>query len=167
MRKALMFALVLLISVAFVTAVFAQAKPEAKPADQPAAVAAEKAPAAEKTPAPEKKAEKTARARIFKGELVTMDGAAKTIVAKDGKGEMTFDVSGVKKMAELAAGDKIMIAYVEKDGKMVAKNVAKKAAKKSPAKMEKKEAPGKEEAKPAADKPVAPAPAPAPAPEKK
>ncbi len=38
-----MLALALLISVAFVTTVFAQAKPEVKPADKPAAVAAEKA----------------------------------------------------------------------------------------------------------------------------
>ena len=62
MKKFFMLALALLISVAFVTSVFAQAKPEAKPADKPAAVAAEKAPAAEKAiqkaekPATEKKA---------------------------------------------------------------------------------------------------------------
>jgi hypothetical protein len=155
MKKALMVALALLISVAFVTTVFAQAKPEAKPAP----AASEKAPA----PAPEKKAEKAekkepaAKAKTFKGEFVSADAAAKTIVAKGEKGDMTFDVAGVKKMAEFKAGDKIMVSYTEKDGKMVAKSVAASKAKKEA----KKEAPKKEEAKPA------PAPAPAPAPEKK
>ncbi len=45
MKKVLLVALVLLISVAFVSTVFAQAKPEAKPAEKPA-------PAPEKAPAP-------------------------------------------------------------------------------------------------------------------
>jgi Cu/Ag efflux protein CusF len=157
MKKALMFALAILISVAFVTTVFAQAKPEAKPADKPAAVAPEKAPAPEKkaeAAAPEKKAAKKPATKTFKGEFVSMDDVAKTIVAKDKKGEMTFDVSAVKKMPEFKAGDKIIVVYSEVDGKMVAKKVAK-AAKKAP--KAKKEAPKKEEAKPAADAPAAPA----------
>ena len=166
MKKVLMMALALLISVAFVTTVFAQAKPEAKPAPAPAA-APEKAPA----PAPEKKADKpekkeAPKAKSFKGEFVSMDAAAKTIVAKGEKGDMTFDVAGVKKMAEFKAGDKIMVSYMEKDGKMVAKKVVKQAAKKE---APKKEAPKKEEAKPAPAPAPAPAaaPAPAPAPAKK
>ena len=123
MKKVLMVAFALLISVAFVTTVFAQAKPEAKPAPAPAA-------APEKAPAPEKKAEKAEKpkaekAKSFKGEFVSMDAAAKTIVAKGEKGDMTFDVAGVKKMAEFKAGDKIMVSYMEKDGKMVAKTVVK------------------------------------------
>lgn len=167
MKKVFMVALAVLISVAFVTTVFAQAKPEAKPADKPAAAAPEKAPAPEKkADKPEKKV--AAKAKSFKGEFVSMDAAAKTIVAKNDKGEMTFDVAGVKKMAEFKAGDKIMVAYAEKDGKMVAKNVVKQAAKKA---APKKDAPKKEEAKPApapAPAPAAaPAPAPAPAPAKK
>ena len=56
MKKFFMLALALLISVAFVTSVFAQAKPEAKPADKPPAVAAEKAPAPEKAMKAEKPA---------------------------------------------------------------------------------------------------------------
>lgn len=149
MKKVLLLALALVISVALVTTVMAQAKPEAKPADKPA-TAPEKATA----PATEKKADKpeqkaAPKAKTFKGEFVSMDPTAKTIVAKDGKGEMTFDVSGVKKLAEFKAGDKIMVSYMEKDGKMAAKTVVKQAAK--------KEAPKKEEAKPA------PAPGPAPA----
>jgi len=154
MKKVLMVVLAVLISVAFVTTVFAQAKPEAKQADKPAT-------APEKAPAPEKKADKpekkaAPKAKTFKGEFVSMDAAAKTIVAKDAKGEMTFDVAGVKKIAEFKAGDKVMVSYMEKDGKMVAKTVAKQAAKKEAAKKEEAK---KEEPKPAAT----PAPAPAPA----
>lgn len=124
-----MMALLLLTSIAFVTTVFAQTKPEAKTAAAP-----------EKAPAPKKKAEKAEKAKTFKGDFVSMDAAAKTIVAKDAKGEMTFDVAGVKKMAELKAGEKIMVSYSEKDSKMVAKIVVKQASK--------KESPKKEEAKP-------------------
>jgi Na+-transporting methylmalonyl-CoA/oxaloacetate decarboxylase gamma subunit len=60
MKKVLMVVFVLLISVAFVSTVFAQAKPEAKPSEKPAH-APEKAPAPEKAAAPEK-AEKAAEA---------------------------------------------------------------------------------------------------------
>jgi len=122
MKKIFMVVLTVLIGAAFVTTAFAQARPEAKPADKPAAAASEKAPAHEKKASP--------KAKTFKGEFVSMDAAAKTIVAKDTKDEMTFDVAGVKKMAEFKVGDKIMVAYIEKDGKMVAKAVAKQAAKK-------------------------------------
>ncbi len=108
MKKVFMVVLTVLIGAAFVTTAFAQAKPEGKPADKPAAP----------------------KAKTFKGEFISMDAAAKTIVAKDAKGEMTFDIAGVKKMAEFKAGDKVMVAYTEKDGKMVAKAVAKQAAKK-------------------------------------
>jgi predicted lipid-binding transport protein (Tim44 family) len=153
MKRVLMMALVLLISVAFVTTVFAQAKPEAKQVDKPAA-------APEKTPTPEKKvekkeatkpAEKKEAMKTFKGEFVSMDAAAKTIAAKDAKGEITFDIAGVKKMAELKAGQKIMVRYTEKDSKMLAKIVVKQAAK--------NEAPKKEEAKPAPAKTEVPNPA--------
>jgi len=149
MKKVFMVVLAVLISVAFVTTVFAQAKPEAKPADKPAAAAPEKAPAPEKkADKPEKKV--AAKAKSFKGEFVSMDAAAKTITAKDAKGEMTFDIAGVKKMAELKAGEKIMVRYTEKDSKMLAKTVVKQAAK--------KEAPKKEEAKPVPANTEAPKP---------
>lgn len=155
MKKVFLIAFALFISVAFITTVFAQAKPADKPATAP-----EKAPA----PAPEKKTDKpeqkaAPKAKTFKGEFVSMDATAKTIVAKDAKGEMTFDVSGVKKLAEFKAGDKIMVSYMEKDGKIAAKTVVKQAAKKEAPKKEeaKKDAPKKDESKPA------PAPEPAPA----
>jgi Cu/Ag efflux protein CusF len=176
MKKVLMIALAVLISVAFVTTVFAQDKKAEKPAAaaEKAAPAAEKAPKAEKAAAPAadkpakaEKAEKPAKAKAqtFKGEFVSADAAAKTIVAKNDKGDMTFDVSKIKKMAEFKAGDKVAVVYMEKDGKNWAKSVkAVKAAKKDAPKKEKVEKPAD---KPADKAPVAaPAPAPAPAPKK-
>ena len=117
-------AFVLLIGATFITTVFAQAKPETT---QPAV----------------KPADKKEAMMTFKGEFVSMDAAAKTIVAKDAKREMTFDVSGVKNMAEeLKAGEKIMVGYTNKDSKMAATIVVKQAAKKgSPKKEETKPAP--------------------------
>ena len=117
-------ALALLIGATFITTAFAQAKPETA---QPAA----------------KPADKKEAMMTFKGEFVSMDAAAKTIVAKDAKREMTFDVSGVKNMAEeLKAGEKIMVGYTNKDSKMAATIVVKQAAKKgSPKKEETKPAP--------------------------
>jgi hypothetical protein len=136
MKKVLMIALAVLISVAFVTTVFAEEKKVEKPA---AKVEAKKeAPKVEE----------------FKGEFVSADAKAKTFIAKDDKGEVTFNVA--KKIAKFAAGDKIVVKYTEKDGKKIASSVKKAPAEK---KAEvKKDAPKKEE-KPAA----APAPAPAPA----
>lgn len=148
MKRALLLAFALLISVAFVSTVFAQAKPADKPAKAP-----EKAP----EPTPEKKA--SPKAQTFKGEFVSLDTTAKTIVAKDSKGTMTFDVSAVRKLADLKAGDKIMVSYTEKDGKMAAKTVVKQAAKKEARKKDeaKKGSPDKEESKPAPAQEPAPA----------
>ena len=72
---------------------------------------------------------------MFKGEVVSMDEAAKTLVVKDKKGEKTFDVSMAKNMPELKAGDKVSFNYVEKDGKLMAGNFQKAGAK-APAKTE-------------------------------
>lgn len=64
------------------------------------------------------------------GEVVSVDTAAKKVVAKNKKGEMTFDVSEAKfakhvKFENLKAGDKIALKYEEKDGKNMATGVAK------------------------------------------
>jgi hypothetical protein len=148
MKKALMIALALLISVAFVTTVFAQAKP-AVPATPAAPATVTEKPA---------KVEKAAKAKAFTGQVVNAEATA--LVAKDKKGEMTFDVSGVKgyKAEDYKAGDKVVVKYAEKDGKNVASAVKKAPAKKAVKKVKKEEAPIKVE-------PVAP-PAP-PAPPKK
>lgn len=129
MKKAIMIALALLISAAFITAVFAQTKPEAPP-EKPA------------------KAEKAKKAKAMKatGDFVSMDAAAKTIIVKGDKGDMTFDVSAVKKVPEFKAGDKVRVSYIEKDGKMVAKYV-----KPAKAQRDRKEKPKKD------DKPAEPA----------
>ena len=94
-----------------------------------------------------------------------MDTAAKTLTVKGKQGEKAFDVTDVKMEKEPKAGDKVMVKYTEKDGKMNGQSVkAVKAAKKA----EKKET--KPAEKPATEKPAAPrkAPAitPAPAPAK-
>ena len=95
---------------------------------------------------------------MFKGEVVSIDEAAKTLVVKDKKGEKTFDVSMAKNMPELKAGDKVSFNYIEKDGKLMAGNFQKAGAK----------APAKTEAAPISagaptPPPGKPAPAPAPA----
>jgi hypothetical protein len=156
MKKALMVALTLLISVAFVSAVFAQAP--AKPAEKPAA-APEKAPAPapapakapEKAPAPEKKAAEKPRTHQYTGEIVKLE-VGKMIVLKGKDGEKSFDLGKVK-VKDVKEGDKVVVKYTEKDGKMTASSVAK-AKEKKPA--EKKPA---EAAKPAPEKAPAPAPA--------
>jgi hypothetical protein len=153
MKKVAMIGLTLLISVAFVTAVFAQAP--AKPAEKPAA-APEKAPAPEKKAAAEKKeAAPKAKVQQYTGEVAKMDMAGKSIVVKGKKGDMNFDVANAKMKGEPKEGDKVVVKYTEKDGKMVASSVTKAAAEKKP--VEKKSAAEKPAAKPA------PAPAAAPA----
>lgn len=147
MKKALMIALALLISVAFVTTVFAQAKPAEKPA------ATNKPVMKVDKPVKAEKAEKPAKAKgkAFAGEVVKAEATA--LVAKDKKGEMTFDVSAVKgfKAEDYKAGDKVVVKYAEKDGKNVASVVKKAPAKKAEKaekkekKVEKKEAPVKAE----------------------
>ncbi|MBP1750428.1 MAG: hypothetical protein H6Q52_2967, partial [Deltaproteobacteria bacterium] len=133
MKKALMIVLAILISVAFVTTVLAQDKKAPAPTDKPAA--------ATEKPAKEKAVEKAKKAGMkkFEGEFVSKDDAAKTIVVK-GETEMTFDVAKAK-MGKVAAGDKVVVAYTEKDGKNIAKSVTKAGAakeKKAEKKAEKK-----------------------------
>ena len=166
MKKVLLVVLALLISVAFVTTVFAQGTKvgtETKPAEKGPAPKDTGAPSVTKAgPAASAGA---AKALVFKGEVVSVDAAAKTLVVKDKKGEKTFDYSNVKKMAELKAGDKVSLQYAEKDGKLWAANVQKAGAK-APAKTEaagiSSGAAAAGEGKPAPK----PAPAPAPAPAK-
>lgn len=169
MKKVLMVGLALLVSAAFVTAVFAQAP--AKPAEKPAAAAPEKAPAPapeKKAPAPEKKAAAPAEKKADKpkvhqytGEVVKMD-AGKMIVLKGKQGEKSFDLAPSAKMkGEPKEGDKVVVKYTEKDGKMVASSVTKSAAEKKPAEKKPAEKKPAEAAKPAPEKAPAPAPAPA------
>ena len=146
MKKALMIVLAILISVAFVTTVLAQDKKAPAPTDKPA-VATDK-PVKDKAVDKAKKA----GAKKFEGEFVSKDDAAKTVVVK-GETEMTFDVAKAKMGKKVAAGDKVVVVYAEKDGKNIAKSVTKAGAAKK--KVEEKKAEKKAVEKPAADKPAA------------
>ena len=108
MKKALLIAVLVVVSVALVGTVFAAEK---------------KAP----------------KAMTLRGEVVSMDAPTKMLVVKGQKGDMTFDVAGAKlagykAMDEVKAGDKVVVKYMQKEGKMMATMVGKapvKAAKAS------------------------------------
>ena len=166
MKKALMIVLALLISVAFVTTVFAQAKPAEKPAaaaEKPAAAAEKPAAAAEKPAkaADKPAAEKPAKVKVqkFAGDVAKVEGTMVSVKTK--KAEKTFDVSaakfeGYKDATEVKAGDKVLVTYTEADGKAMAKTFKKAGAAKATKKVEPAKA---EPAKPAAEpaKPAEPA----------
>ena len=117
MKKVLMMALTIMISVAFVTVVFAQA---------PAGTSEQKTTTTTTTATPEKKVTTTttettkSKAMWFRGRVTAMDTAAKMMTVKGEKGDMTFDVSNAKMKGEAKAGDRARVKYMEKDGKMMA-----------------------------------------------
>src|SRR5690606_26354691 len=134
MKKVVLVVLAVLISVAFVTTVFAQgAKPgtETKPAG--------KGPSPKDTGAPSVTKEVpaavagAAKVQMYKGAVVSVDDVAKTIAVKDKKGENTFDVSAAKNVPKLKAGDQVSFQYIANDDKPVAGNFYKKGTK-APAK---------------------------------
>ena len=152
MKKVLLVAFALIISVAFVGAVFAQAPAakETKPVEQPLV---KEAPAVvggakkidtkkiegakdEGRPGVSKVegavAAGAAKAPVFKGKVVSVDDAAKTIVVKGAKGEKTFDVSMAQNMPKLKAGDQVSFNYIEKEGKAMAGNFFVKGQKMAP-----------------------------------
>ena len=120
MKKVLMMALSIVISIAFVTEVFAQA---------PAGTSEQKTTTTTTTTTPEKKVTTTttettkSKAMWFSGKVTAMDTAAKMMTVKGKKGDMTFDVSNAKMKGEAKAGDKVKVNYAEKDGKMMASSV--------------------------------------------
>jgi hypothetical protein len=144
MRKVFMAVFALLISVAFVSAVFAQVKPEAKPAGAP-----EKAPAAEKpvgvpdkpegTPAPDKPKPKPKPKGVFMGAVTSVNASTKMVTVKSNSGtpgeigDVTFDLTnaklkGYKGIGDIKAGDKVSVKYT-KDGVTVDKMGGPKAVK--------------------------------------
>ena len=135
MKKILMVVCVLFISIAFVSTVFAQAKPAAAP--EKAAPAPEKAePKADK---PADKPKPKPKPAGFYGEVTNVDVAAKTLTVKAAKDAVTFDMAnakfkGYKDANEIKVGDKVAAKY-SKDGIDVKKIAAAKPAK------EKKEKP--------------------------
>jgi microtubule-associated protein 1 len=108
MKKVLMIALTVLISVAFVTVVFAQAP----------------AGTTEKKTTTTTTETTKSKHMTFKGEVTSMDTAAKMMTVKGEKSDITFDVSSAEMKGEAKAGDKVSVKYMEKDGKMVASSVA-------------------------------------------
>jgi microtubule-associated protein 1 len=113
MKKALLIAVLVVVSVALVSTVFA---------------AEAKAP----------------KAMTFKGTVTGMDAAKNMLTVKGEKKDMSFNVAGAKwadykAMDEVKAGDKVVVKYVEKEGKMMATTVGKAPVKaaKAPAKTTK------------------------------
>lgn len=127
-----------------VTAAFAQ-QPAAKPAEP--AKKAEPAKPAEpaKKAEPAKPAEKPAKKEKVKqitGEVTAVDTVGKTITVKSKKQELTIGVTD-EQIKDVKAGDKVVVKYTEKDGKLTAKSVKKvapKAEKKGEVKKEEKKA---------------------------
>jgi len=136
-------AIAIVISLMFVftlTAVSFAAEKAAAPAEKKEAAA----------PA-EKKAEKKVAHKQVTGEVTAVDAKANTITVKGKKAEVTVNVDDKTKfapkgktIADVKAGEKVMVKYTEAEGKNTAKSVkiegAKKAEKKAEKKMEKKEA---------------------------
>ncbi len=125
MKKGLLLMLVFVVSIVFAATVFAQEAAKTAPDKKTVTKEAATAPAAD-VKAPAQKKDGT-RAR---GEVVSVDAAAKTMVVKGKKGEMTFDIANAKfakglKMEDLKTGDKVVVGYKEVNGKMVAKFVGK------------------------------------------
>lgn len=119
------------------------------------AFAAEKA--AETKAAPAKEAKKSAaKKHQLTGEVKAVDAKAATVTIK-GKKEMTF-AAEEKMLKDVKVGDKIVVTYIEADGKATATAVkAAKASKKAEPKKEEKKAepaakPAAPESKPAKKK---------------
>lgn len=126
MKKGFMVALALIISIAFVSAVFAQAKPETAPASEKAVVekeAPEKAEAA-KTTEPAKPKPKPKPKGVFIGTVSAVSADTKTVTvdSKYGtpgeKGSVTFVLNnpaykGYKSCEEIQVGDKIAVKYTK------------------------------------------------------
>lgn len=118
MKKILAILAVLMMVVAFSGATFAA---EEKKAAEPATEAKK---------APEKVKQVT-------GEVTAVDAKANTVTVKGKKGDVTVEVTAdikitagkeAKTIADVMAGEKATVKYVEKDGKNTAKSIDVKAA---------------------------------------
>jgi len=134
MKKVLLVVLTILISVTFVTTVFAQTseKTETTTITTPEK---QKETTTTTTTTPGKKVTTTTTTKtkgmMFTGKVTNMDTAEKMMTAKGKKGDMTFDVSSATMKVEPKAGDMVTVKYMEKDGKMMASSVTKGNAKKT------------------------------------
>ena len=116
------------VSVLFVFAIASVSFAVEKAATAPAATEKKEA-------APVKAEEKKAPVKVkrISGEVVTVDATAGTLTVKSKKQEVslsTDDKTAVKKgiekktLADVVAGDKVIVKYKEVDGKNVAKSIA-------------------------------------------
>lgn len=129
MRRLFVVPLAVLVAFAFTSLSFAQAKPAEKPA-------APQAMPAEGKAAPTEKPAAKPKPKFTRGEVVSVDPAAKTLVVKTKDKELSFSVEekAAKVLADLKAGDRVSVSYSEVDGKLTAKSVKKvKMAAKKPA----------------------------------
>ena len=108
-KKVLMIVLIGIVGLSLGSAAFADTKKDSK---QDATGAKKEAQNSQK-----------AKDMTVKGTFVSADATAQTIVIKADEKEMTFDVSKVAKMPELAAGAKVHVVYTVIDGKNVALKV--------------------------------------------
>ena len=139
MKRTFLIVAILLIVVAFVTTTFAQDKPSATP-HKPA------------------KIDRPVRVKKGGGEVVKVDVAENIIVVQGKKGEETYDIKNVKwkvykNAEEVKAGDFLVIAFIDKDGKKIAKKIIK-----SKKPVDKSAVLKKDEAKSVSDKSAAPVP---------
>ena len=112
MKKILALVMALVFALT-VTVAFAE-QPAAKPADTPKKAEPAK-PAKEKV-------------KVITGELTAIDTAGKSITVKSKKQELTISVTD-EQIKNLKVGDKVVVKYTEKDGKLTAKSVKKVAVK--------------------------------------
>lgn len=121
-------AIAIFVSVLFVFAVASISFATEKAATAPAAVEKKEA-------APVKAEEKKAPVKVkqISGEVVTVDATAGTLTVKSKKQEVslsTSDKTVVKKgtekktLADVMAGDKVVVKYKEVEGKNIAKSIA-------------------------------------------
>ena len=138
MKRGLLLAVLLLVSIAFVTTGFAQEK--AKAPEKPTQASEQTAAAApEKAEAPMKAAKLKAKPMNgFAGEVTRVDLGGKILMVKGKKANVTFDlinakVKGYRSIDEMKPGDKVFAKYTA-DGVEIKKMGGKKApkAKKAP-----------------------------------
>lgn len=134
MKRALLVGLAVLISMAFMTSVFAQTTEKKETTTTTTTMPEKKETITTTTTTPEKKETTTkttsTKHMMFTGKVTNMDMAEKMMTVKGRMGEMTFDVSNVMMKGEAKAGDLVTVKYREKDGKMMASSVTMGKAKK-------------------------------------
>ena len=160
MKKAIAIVLSVMFVFALTAATFAAEKKESASTEKKEMAAGKKA------------AKKKVMHKQITGEVTAVDAKANTVTVKGKKAEVTVTVDEKTKfmpkgktIADVTAGEKVMVKYTEAEGVNTAKSIkieakkaakkAKKAAKKMEEKKEAAPAPAKEEKKAPAKKPAA------------